>query len=413
MNPSNGSEKQPANPKLRNSRLKKTGIALAASAVMSVLAFGSAVPSQAITTQDPGPVGDFNWEGLNWHKRSWGGGPHYNGQWQASNVGNPDANGDVTLSLTNPTGNAPQAAEMQTTKRGFGYGTYTTTVEKQVDAMQPEVVWGCMFTYDPDATPGFGEIDLCEASAWGGGAAYGQNWPISQGHGYWFDASLGAGNGNVVTTFAPPTTLIQTHKLVWEKDKLTFETYEGEGLTSKLVKQTILTGDKVPEPGQERIHYNLWVIGGNGGDPDHVDPETVKIKSLTFVPAAPVTTPTATPTPTPTATAPAPSPTATAPAPSPTATATPTATPTPTPTVTQSVINLSVVAYKPATGYYAVLKWTGAKGNTVDLYFNGKKTTVPNNGYYKYMRPAGEVSTTFKMCDYTGGCSKTWKVSKW
>jgi hypothetical protein len=298
---------------------------------------------------------------------------------------------------------------MQTTKRGFGYGTYVTTVEKQVDAMQPEVVWGCMFTYDPDAPPGFAEVDLCEASAWGGGGSYGENWPILQGHGYWFDASLGAGSGNTVTTFAPPTTLVQTHKLVWEKDKLTFETYEGEGTTGKLVKSTVLTGDKVPEPAKERIHYNLWVIGGNGGDPDHVDPETVKIKSLTFTPAGSTTAPTPIATTTPTV---SPSPTATATpttSPSPTATASPS----PSPTVTKSVIDFKVVAYKPVSGYYAVLKWTGAQGDTVDLYFNGIKKSVPNNGYYKYMRPTGEKSTTFKMCDKTGACSITYKVSSW
>lgn len=400
MNSSSDSDKQSS--LSRKSKMKKAGFAIAASAVMGVLAFGSAAPSQAITTQDPGPVGDFNWQGLNWHKRAWAGAPHYNGQWQASNV-TPNADGTVTLSLTNPTGNAPQAAEMQTTKRGFGYGTYTTVIEKQVDAMQPEVVWGCMFTYDPDAAPGYAEIDLCEASAWGGGGSYGQNWPITQGHGYWWDAALGGGGkGNVVETFTPGTTLVQTHKLVWEKDKLTFETYEGEGLTGRLVKQTVLTGDKVPEPANERIHYNLWVIGGNGGNPDQVKPETAKVKSLTFVPAATTTT---SPTPT---TSPSPTPT-----PTPTTSPSPSPTPTPTPTVTKSTINFSVVAYKPASGYYAVLKWSGAQGDTVDLYLNGVKKTVPNNGYYKYMRPAGQVSTTFKVCDYTTACSVTYKVSKW
>ena len=100
---------------------------------------------------------DFSWSGLDWRRRTRGEawGPAYNRSWEAGNVSVPDARGDVTLRVTNPTGRSPVSAEMSTTRCGFGHGTYSMTVPKRLDVMQPELVWGGLFTYDPDAAPGF------------------------------------------------------------------------------------------------------------------------------------------------------------------------------------------------------------------------------------------------------------------
>jgi hypothetical protein len=193
----------------------------------------------------------------------------YNGSYSADNVSNPDVNGYVTLSLSNPTGGSPSAAEFQSTRRGFGYGTYTATVEKNLNSLQKEVVWGCMFTYDQDSPPGMNEIDLCEASAWGGGANYGQVWPVTQGHGYWFDATKPPGVGNNTVVFNATDAPILTHKMVWEPGKITFETYAGSGETGTLLKRTILQGPTVPVPAKE-----------------HVKPEKVVIRDFSFTPAA-------------------------------------------------------------------------------------------------------------------------------
>ncbi|WP_243399977.1 hypothetical protein [Arthrobacter glacialis] len=248
------------------------------------------VPSHAADTtpmaEDPGPVGSFAWKGFNWQKRFWGGAPQYNQSFDPANVSSPDANGHVTMTLSNPSGSAPAGAEFQSTREGFGYGTYSTTVEKDVSALAKEVVWGCLFTYDPEATPGFNEIDLCEASAWGGGASYGESWPVTQGHGYWFDAGKPPGEGNSTITFDVTSDLILTHKMVWEPGKLTFETYAGEGYTGTLLKRTVMVGSTVPVPAKEAIHFNLWVTGGGGGDPAHVAPETVTIRDFSFTPPA-------------------------------------------------------------------------------------------------------------------------------
>lgn len=314
-------------PKVRRRNIKPVVKKVVVGALTGVFLLGGIGGAQAADTtpmdSNPGYAADFSWKGLNWEKRFWAGAPHFNGSWDKNNVVNPDANGHVKLNLTNPTGSAPVAAEFQSTRRGFGYGTYTTVVEKNVSAMQKETVWGCLFTYDPDAKPGHTEIDLCEASAWGGGAEWGQSWPVEQGHGYWFDAAAGPGKGNTVVNFPAPTDPILTHKMVWEPGKITFETYSGEGYSGPLVKRTVLEGENIPVPANERIHFNLWVTGGGGGNPTQVKPESVTIRDFSFTPAGsaavtPAPTPTVSPTPTVAPT--------TAPVPAPTAT--PTATPT-------------------------------------------------------------------------------------
>ncbi|WP_284978079.1 hypothetical protein [Arthrobacter sp. fls2-241-R2A-200] len=282
----------------RHPRGGRKAIGLAVMMAVGLSMFAGIAPSNAAgngpMAQDPGPVGSFAWKGFNWQKRFWGGAPMYNGSWDANNVTAPDSNGYVKLGISNPTGNAPVGAELQSTRQGFGYGTYSTTVEKDISSLQKEAVWGCLFTYDPAAAPGYTEIDLCEASAWGGGAAYGQSWPVTQGHGYWFDATLPPAQGNNTVTFGVTSAPILTHRMVWEPGKLTFETYAGEGYSGPLLKRTVLEGSTVPVPAKEQIHFNLWVTGGGGGDPAHVAPESVTVRDFSFVPGIPLTAPTPT-----------------------------------------------------------------------------------------------------------------------
>jgi hypothetical protein len=276
-----------AKPTLRSSKPRLSRVSLAVVMATALVMLVGATPAQAAkpAVTNPGPAGSFSWKGFNWEKRSYGGSPQFNGKYDAANVVKPNAKGYVTLKITNPTGKAPIASEFQSTRKGFGYGTYSTTVEKNVKAMQKEVVWGCLFTYDSSAKPGFNEIDLCEASAWGGGATYGQSWPITQGHGYWFDASKPPGKGNNTVTFNATANPVTTHKMVWSKGKIVFETYAGTGYTGALLKRTVLQGASVPVPAKEQVHFNFWVAGGGGGNPTKVKPESVIIRNFSFVPA--------------------------------------------------------------------------------------------------------------------------------
>jgi hypothetical protein len=312
---------------------------------------------------NPGPGGNFAWKGFNWEKRFWGGAPQYNQAFAAANVSNPDANGYVTMNLTNPTGEAPVGAEFQSTRQGFGYGTYSTTVEKNLSLLQKEVVWGCLFTYDPLAAPGFNEIDLCEASAWGGGAAYGESWPVTQGHGYWFDASKAPGQGNNTIVFDVTASPVTTHRMVWEPGNLTFETYAGAGFVGTLLKRTVLEGATVPVPAKEQIHFNLWVTGGGGGDPAHVKPETVVVRDFSFTPAA---------------------------------------------SVPVSAIKLTAATTKAKGVNSTTLKWAGAAGTSVTLWINGVPRTVANTGTYVNKFKGGST-TSYRVCD-AGGCSNTVSV---
>lgn len=341
-------------------------LAMLAAAGLAMLACLPSAQAAETTPPDPGPAGNFSWKGFNWEKRFWGGAPQYNRLFDAANVSNPDANGYVTLKLTNPTGGAPVGAEFQSTRQGFGYGTYSTTVEKNLSLLQKEVVWGCLFTYDPLAEPGFNEIDLCEASAWGGGASYGESWPVTQGHGYWFDAGKPPGEGNNTTVFDVTANPITTHRLVWEPGKLTFETYAGEGFTGTLLKRTVLQGSTVPVPAKEQVHFNLWVTGGGGGDPAHVKPESVVIRDFSFVPAAAAPPP------------------------------------------AEPAIKLTATTTKSQGVNSTTVKWTGAIGTSVTLWINGTQKTVPNTGS-SLNKFKGGATTAYKVCD-SGGCSSVLSV---
>jgi hypothetical protein len=271
------------------------------------------------------------------------------------------------MNLTNPTGDAPVGSEFQSTRQGFGYGTYSTTVEKDLTTLQKEVVWGCLFTYDPLAEPGYNEIDLCEASAWGGGASYGESWPVTQGHGYWFDATKPPGEGNNTTVFDVTPSPLTTHRMVWEPGKITFETYAGEGFAGTLLKRTVLEGATVPVPAKEQIHFNLWVTGGGGGDPAHVKPESVVLRDFSFVPA-----------------------------------------PASAPTTPAAAIKLSATTTKTKGVNATLLKWTGATGSNVTLWINGAQKSVANTGSYINSFKGGST-TAYKICD-AGGCSNVVSV---
>jgi hypothetical protein len=372
-----------------------TALVLSACMLASSLS-GAGGPAQAqevtqTVFNDPGPAGDFSWNGLNWQRRSWGGGPHYNGLYDPANVVGPDANGHVTLKLTNPTGVAPRAAEFNTTRRGFGYGTYSIVVEKRLDRMQREIVWGCLFTYDGDLSPGHNEIDVCEASAWGS-----TTWPVMQAHGYWFDATKSPGEGSLAETFTVPATTVQTHRMVWEPGTITYETFSGEGFTGTLLKRTVFSGATVPVPAREAIHVNLWVFGGNGGDPDHVTPEHVTVRDLSFTAAS--AEPASEPEPD-----------------SDTGLSDPdVAGPDPVPSAGDASIQLAVSTSKVKGANTATIRWAGATGPTVDLRIDGKSwSAVPNTGSYQHATGTrGNPSIAYQVCD-AKVCSGVVSVSNW
>jgi hypothetical protein len=241
-------------------------------------------------TVDPGPAGDFLWKGLNWTRRTAAetGGPQYNGQYSAANVSAPDGNGYVTLSLTNPTGNSPTAAEMVSTNAGFGYGTYTLVVGSRLDTMHKAVVFGGLFTYDgsQSAAESKNEIDICETSAWGATAN-----PVTLAHTYYQDDSNADGAPEDVTDFVSMTTdTVHTHQMIWAPGSLTFRSYSGTGTGGALIFQTVRTA-LVPVPAAEQLVINLWVFNLPDAvpkpTPGSATPTSVVLRDFSFVPATP------------------------------------------------------------------------------------------------------------------------------
>lgn len=208
-------------------------------------------------TVDPGPEGDFAWKGLNWHKRrrSEGGGPSKSGRWESANVIGPDAHDHVILRITNPSGHAPHAAEFDSTRLGFGYGTYTVVVEGDLVRLDRDLVFGGMFTYDSTVASwkSHSEIDVNETSAWG------RHGPVGTDNAYFRDNRRGAklGRSIVVKTKPVPHTRIQTHQMVWEPGRITWRSWHGGGTSGTPFRTTVATHD-VPKPAKEAICFNFW-----------------------------------------------------------------------------------------------------------------------------------------------------------
>lgn len=235
---------------------------------------------------NPGSAGDVFWKGLNWHKRAVGesGGPTYNGVWAAGNVTGPDSNGYMSIAITNP-GSAPVAAEMSTTRSGFGYGTYTCVVGTRLDTMHKAIVFGGLFTYDGTQAAALSknEIDICETSAWGTAID-----PVTVAHTYFRDDSNSDGNPESIDNFVSMTTdAVHTHQMVWTPTALTFRSYAGTGTTGTLILQTNASTN-IPVPENEQIIFNIWVfdLGGGGVNPATATATTVVIRDFSFVPSA-------------------------------------------------------------------------------------------------------------------------------
>ena len=158
---------------------------------------------------------------------------------------------------------------------------------------------------------------------------------------------------------------VTTHRMVWEPGKLAFETYAGEGFVGTLLKRTVLEGSTVPVPARERVHFNLWVTGGGGGDPAHVRPESVVVRDFSFAAAAQPTAPV--------------------------------------PAISLTAANSKVKGLNSTS-----LKWAGAAGSSVTLWINGIQKTVANTGSYVNAFKGGST-TTYKVCDL-GGCSNVVSV---
>lgn len=229
----------------------------------------------------PGPAGDFSWQGYEWDKRTWGGAPHYNGRWSASNVV-PQDDGSLLLRLTN-TGTSPVAAEIVSTRVGWGYGTYSCSFEADFTDVGRSMVWGSLFTWDDtqkDEDASFNEIDAGEVSAWGvptgptrlSGTVWGKGRePVEA-----YDVELASGLRFFRTS------------ITWTPRRVSFRTTAGKDEATTVIASSVVRGAVVPVPRNEAVHFNIWAVDGNGGDPSRTPPFEVRLTSFSFEPFNPV-----------------------------------------------------------------------------------------------------------------------------
>ncbi|MDD1763598.1 MAG: hypothetical protein LUQ70_02660 [Methanobacteriaceae archaeon] len=233
------------------------------------------------------------WKGYTWNLRDdrANSSPGY-GAWSSANITGPDANGYLTLKVTNPTGSQPIGCEMGTQKAGWGYGTYTAVVEGDMTTFDKNIVFGGLFLFY-HGNP-YIEFDACETSKWNG---YATTQII---HNSWYGTYPSALKSHGVR-MAIPSDTVQTHRLIWQEGKATFDSFIGTGTEGTPYFHTEITQD-VPPPGSEVVVFNMWTtLGGLAGStPGATDldaPETsVILRDFTFTPLSSTPTPTPTPT---------------------------------------------------------------------------------------------------------------------
>lgn len=228
----------------------------------------------------PGPRGDFRWQGYEWDKRTWGGDPHFNGRWSADNVV-PRDDGSLLLRLTN-SGTSPVAAEIVSTRVGWGYGTYTCTFEADFTDVGQSLVWGSLFTWDStqkEEGASNNEIDAGEVSAWGvpGG-------PTRISSTVWSEGRRPIPGHDVEL---PPGLKFFRTSMTWSPRRVSFLTAAGEDAPTTVIASSVVRGAAVPVPRNEAVHFNIWVTDGNGGVPQTTPSFEVRLTSFSFEPYKP------------------------------------------------------------------------------------------------------------------------------
>jgi beta-lactam-binding protein with PASTA domain len=166
-----------------------------------------------------------------------------------------------------------QCGEVYLTQ-SLGYGTYTVQVGSPLNQLDQNTVAAPLFIY---AGPNQ-ELDN-EYSGTGGLVPNPDN---AQ-----FVAQPYTVSGNIVHYVQPPTAQF-TSQMVWSADHVTFTAWNGWSGTpaaSDIIYQWNYQGSNIPTPGQERVHINLWLLGGNaplGGVGDEMVINSFNFQPSTF-----------------------------------------------------------------------------------------------------------------------------------
>jgi hypothetical protein len=201
-----------------------------------------------------------DWKGYTWTLRDGGtGGPGFGG-WSDDNVTGPDANGYLTMKITNA-GSDPIGCQIAMSE-SLGYGRYVLVVEHDFSTLDKNIVFGGLFPFyygNP-----YVEFDVCEISSWDNSDpdGFGAGVPFIQ-HNSWYGSdpdnpTLGGHNAAVIDSGT-----VHTFVFTWAPDMAIYDAFIGTGTSGTNILHTVHTSN-IPVPGNEAPLINLWLVNRNG-----------------------------------------------------------------------------------------------------------------------------------------------------
>lgn len=191
--------------------------------------------------------------GQTWDVRSGTGNPGNNNWSDAGESVWVDSSGNLHLKIRK-VGDLWYCSEI-VSKQSFGYGEYIFYVASNVEKYDPNVV-AAMFTYENDKR----EIDIEFTGSGFGNPLYMETkgWYTVQPKPY-TTVNQKRFKLNLTEDYS-------SHKFIWSSANIFFQSYHGHypqlPTDEYLIEQWIYTGNKNPPAGNERLHLNLYLLGG-------------------------------------------------------------------------------------------------------------------------------------------------------
>jgi hypothetical protein len=251
---------------MRSTWLTRKPAPLWAAAVLSAACSGSTPTEPTASTNGRTlPFSGYQWQVKTGGDLRVGPGPNYFSEDSASAY--VDLSGALHVKIRRQ-GSTWQCAEV-ILNRSLGYGTYTFVLEGGFERLDRNIVLG-LFTWDSSAPEVSNrEIDI-EFSRWGQEENQNSQFVVQPFY-----------EPGRLFRFAFPATQESTHSFTWTRDAVVFES-RAPGAGGAVWRYA---GAKVPTPGNERVHINLWLFGGVPPS-DGAESEAV-VRSFRFVAGAP------------------------------------------------------------------------------------------------------------------------------
>ena len=235
-----------------------------AAAVVLLAAGILVVESAKAAERSPAPTGrdKLVFAGLTWQRKAgshMGPGPNH---WAADQAW-VDPQGRLHLEIAKDATGKWRCAEV-TSDKSLGYGEYRFTISGPLNDLDANIILG-LFTYLNDAN----EIDF-ELGRWGRAADPKNAQFVVQ-----------PANDGRMHRFATGQGQRLTCRLVWTADRVEWQCWTGTGGPgAKPLAAWTFTGAGIPTSSTEKLHLNLWLMGGQ--PPKNGRPAAVIVESFEF-----------------------------------------------------------------------------------------------------------------------------------